>query len=62
MAELYLRDDIAKLWPQEEACARARSLEGEVYREVAGGRTLRVVLGERAYFAKLHFASAGERF
>ncbi len=55
MAELYLRDDIAKLWSHEEACKRARALEGEVYREVAGRRTLRVMLGERAYFAKLHF-------
>ncbi|MCZ6643896.1 MAG: lipopolysaccharide core heptose(I) kinase RfaP [Gammaproteobacteria bacterium] len=55
MAELYLREDIAKLWPEEEACKRARALTGEVYRELDGRRTLRVMLGERAYFAKLHF-------
>jgi len=53
--ELYLRDDIAKLWSHEEACVRARALQGEVYREVAGRRTLRVMLGDRAYFVKLHF-------
>ena len=55
MAELYLREDIAKLWRRDEACDRARKLQGEVYREVAGRRTLRVLLGEGAYFAKLHF-------
>ncbi len=55
MADLYLREDIAKLWTQREAYQLARGLEGEVYREVAGRRTLRVELGERAYFAKLHF-------
>ncbi|MFB3106605.1 MAG: lipopolysaccharide kinase InaA family protein, partial [Pseudomonadales bacterium] len=55
MAELYLREDLAKLWSHEEACVRARALQGEVYRDVAGRRTLRVMLGERVYFAKLHF-------
>ena len=55
MTEVFLREDIARLWTEEEACLRARTLEGKVYREVAARRTLRVMLGERAYFAKLHF-------
>ncbi len=55
MAEVFLREDIAKLWTHEEACRKARTLEGKVYREVATRRTLRVMLGERAYFVKLHF-------
>ena len=44
-----MREDIAKLWRREEACEQARTLSGEVYREVAGRRTLRVVLGERQH-------------
>ena len=31
------------------------NLQGEAYRDLAGRRTIRVVLGERRYFAKLHY-------
>lgn len=59
---LHLRDDIAaalRAGQPEGASAKADferlwQLPGETYRRTKGRRTLRVVIGERAYFAKLH--------
>lgn len=51
----FLRDDIAQLWQPDEALQRAFALQGEVYRDVPGRRTLRVELGGKAYFVKLHY-------
>ena len=53
-AAAYLREDLERLWSHAELLERARGLRGEVYREMAGRRTLRVQLGGHAYFAKLH--------
>lgn len=59
---LHLRDDIAAALhagQPEGASAKADferlwQLPGETYRRTKGRRTLRVVIGERVYFAKLH--------
>ena len=51
----YLREDIAKAWGDREPLAMAFALEGEVYRDVPGRRTLKVDIGGRSYFAKLHY-------
>ena len=56
MAERFLRQDIsaAAMWSEDDMLERTRSLEGEIFREVAGRRTLRVKIAGRFYFAKLH--------
>jgi len=51
----YLRADIAKHWAPETALEHAFALEGEVFRDVPGRRTLRVSVGEGIYFVKLHY-------
>ena len=50
----FLRDDIAQLWQGKDPLECAFALDGEVYRDVAGRRTLRVMLADRPYFVKLH--------
>jgi len=52
---IWLRADMQALFPGEDAFDRILDLEGEVFRELAGRRTLRFCVGERSYFAKLHF-------
>lgn len=54
---LKLRADIRDHFPVEDAAAfdRVMALEGEVFRNLAGRKTLRFIIGERSYFAKLHF-------
>ena len=51
----YLRDDIAALWSDQDMLDAAFALEGEVFRDVPGRRTMRVELGGAAYFVKLHY-------
>lgn len=53
---IELRADLRRYLPEEEASAfdRVMALEGEIFRALGGRRTLRVVLGGRSYFAKLH--------
>ncbi len=51
----FLRADIAQLWRPEDALQKAFALQGEVFRDVPGRRTLRVELGGKAYFVKLHY-------
>ena len=53
--QLYLREDIAALWSAEDILDTAFALDGEVFRDVPGRRTLRVKLGEAYYFVKLHY-------
>jgi len=55
VSQIYLREDIAALWPSAEALERAFALTGEVFRDVPGRRTLRVELAGRWYFVKLHY-------
>lgn len=50
----YLRDDLAAAWQGRDPIAAAQALQGEVFREVANRRTLRVHINGAAYFLKLH--------
>ena len=54
---LKLRPDLKKILPgpESEVFDKIMNLEGEAYRDLAGRRTIRVVLAGRGYFAKLHF-------
>ena len=52
---VFLRDDIAALWSSSEALQNAFALQGEVFRDVPGRRTLRVELAGNVYFVKLHY-------
>ncbi|MDG2276751.1 MAG: lipopolysaccharide core heptose(I) kinase RfaP [Pseudomonadales bacterium] len=51
---VFLREEVSKIWSKAEALDRAFALEGEVYRDVARRKTMRVELGQRIYFVKLH--------
>lgn len=51
---LQLREDFARLWAGEDPFAQVDALQGEVYRNVKGRRTLRFESQGRAYFAKIH--------
>lgn len=51
----YLREEIKALWQGQNPLDAAFALEGEVFRDVPGRRTLRVVLGAKVYFVKLHY-------
>ncbi len=51
----YLREDIASAWAGRDPLTTAFALEGEVYRDVPGRRTLKVDIGGRNYFVKLHY-------
>lgn len=55
LQQVYLREDIAALWSGEDILDTAFALEGEVFRDVPGRRTLRVKLGDAYYFIKLHY-------
>ena len=50
----YLRDDLAAHWAPDNLLEAAFQLQGEVFRQVAGRRTLRVQLGDQWYFVKVH--------
>lgn len=50
----FLRADIASAWQGQDPLLAAFALEGEVYRDVAGRRTLKVDIGQRDFFVKLH--------
>ncbi|MEN8729284.1 MAG: lipopolysaccharide kinase InaA family protein, partial [Desulfuromonadales bacterium] len=54
---LILRPDLKKMFPgpETEVFDKIMNLEGETYRNLAGRRTLRVVLAGQSYFAKFHF-------
>ncbi len=51
----YLRDDIAQDWTGVDPVDAAFALEGEVYRDVPGRRTMKVQVAGKDYFVKLHF-------
>jgi heptose I phosphotransferase len=54
VSALFLREDLARAWRGEDPFAAAAGLRGETFRAVANRRTLRVVIGGRPYFAKIH--------
>lgn len=51
---LYLREDFARAWQGQDPFLAVQALQGELYRNVKGRRTLRFELNGRAYFAKIH--------
>ena len=54
---LNLRPDLKKIFPgpDPEVFDQIMHLQGEAYRDLAGRRTIRVVLDGHGYFAKLHY-------
>mgnify|MGYP001317259975 CR=1 FL=1 len=49
-----LAEPFARLWQDRDAFAAVRALEGQVFRELEGRRTLRTEVAGRGYFVKLH--------
>lgn len=52
---LELREDLRAEFPAEDAFDRILSLDGAVYRELGGRRTLRFEIDGRGYFLKAHY-------
>lgn len=51
----YLSEDFAKDLPDGDAFQNLRKMQGEVYRDVKGRRTLRFTQEGKSYFIKNHF-------
>lgn len=49
-----LRDDFAKAWVGQDPFSKVFELNGDVYRDVQGRRTLRFEFAQQRYFAKIH--------
>lgn len=49
-----LREDFAKAWEGQDPFTKVSGLEGDVYRDVKGRRTLRFEFAQQRYFAKIH--------
>lgn len=54
MSALVLHEPFLSLWQGRDAFAAVETLQGEVYRELEGRRTLRTEVGAHAYFVKIH--------
>lgn len=52
---MFQRQDIAKSWAGQDPLQTAFALEGEVYRDMPGRRTLKVAVSGKDYFVKLHY-------
>lgn len=52
---LKLRADLRDRWQGDDAFAQILALEGEVFRELGGRKTLRFEHNNEYYFAKLHY-------
>lgn len=52
---LILSEELERSWGHERAFERAMQLQGEVFRDMPGRRTLRFELNGNSYFAKLHY-------
>ncbi len=50
----FLAEPFASLWAQQDIFSAAEALQGEVYRELEGRRTLRTEVGGHGYFVKIH--------
>ena len=50
----FLAEPFASLWAQQDVFTAVEALEGEVYRELEGRRTLRTEVDGRGYFVKIH--------
>lgn len=54
MTELFLREEFERSWEGRDPFDMARSIEGDVFRNKEGRRTLRFVQGGSPYFLKYH--------
>lgn len=52
--QLILAEPFKSLWAGRDAFAEVERLEGQVYRELEGRRTLRTEVAGRGYFVKIH--------
>jgi heptose I phosphotransferase len=51
----FISPELNKQFDQESLFKQVSALNGEVYREVEGRRTFRVLLNNKPYFAKVHY-------
>lgn len=51
---LWLSDEFARYWQGQDVFAMAQALDGDVFRDVKGRRTLRFELGGKRWFIKHH--------
>lgn len=51
---VYLREEFQRLWQGQDPFEKVEAIEGKVYRELDGRRTLRFELDGKGYFLKLH--------
>lgn len=54
MNKPFLAEPFASLWAGQDIFAAAEALQGEVFRELEGRRTLRTELDGRGFFVKIH--------
>ncbi|MDR0736804.1 MAG: lipopolysaccharide core heptose(I) kinase RfaP [Zoogloeaceae bacterium] len=54
MSETVLQSPFDRLWAGRDPFAAAAALQGQVFRELAGRRTLRAEIDGRGYFVKIH--------
>ena len=52
--QLILAEPFKSLWQGKDAFAEVERLDGQVYRELEGRRTLRTEVSGRGYFVKIH--------
>lgn len=52
--KLMLAEPFASLWAGQDAFVAVEALQGDVYRELEGRRTLRTEVNGRGYFVKIH--------
>ncbi|MFF7706352.1 lipopolysaccharide core heptose(I) kinase RfaP [Pseudomonas sp. NPDC007930] len=52
--KLMLAEPFASLWAGQDPFSAAEALQGQVYRELEGRRTLRTEVAGRGYFVKIH--------
>ncbi len=52
---LYLHDDLGTIWQEQDVFEHLAKLEGKIYRQVQGRRTLQFNLQGNSYFLKLHY-------
>ncbi|MDR0674533.1 MAG: lipopolysaccharide core heptose(I) kinase RfaP [Zoogloeaceae bacterium] len=54
MNKIVLRPPLDRLWAGRNPFATVEALQGQVFRELAGRRTLRTEIDGRGYFVKIH--------
>ncbi|NQD81256.1 lipopolysaccharide core heptose(I) kinase RfaP, partial [Pseudomonas sp. CrR14] len=52
--KLFLEQPFATLWQGKDAFEEVERLQGQVYRELEGRRTLRTEVDGKGYFVKIH--------